>query len=330
MRFDVRARPRTVAPLLTALVLVGCGVSEIASGDDDEAATSSSAKFAGGFTPSHAPYGGFGGASRCTASRTPVVFLHGNGEGTADWFRPASDGGPSVPARFAAAGYRGCELFGVTWLSSAARAQRTMNTHDAGKADLVAGFVADVLRYTGAARVDLVGHSMGVTVGLHAADRGQLWGRLRRFVSIAGGLRGLDSCLPWGTANPLLPACWAQAVYDPDLFGFYPAFNPRLEAGGFRARPAQHPNVQFASIRAGASDEILCPSCGSALFDAAPNLVAQLDVGVGRPAEGDHDDTSGVGHLRARRDTGVIQVNLLTTSCAGAACCAGYTGRCGD
>jgi hypothetical protein len=138
----------------------------------------------------------------------------------------------------------------------------------------------------------------------------------------------LSSCLAVGPANPLAPACGSQNLLDADVFGFYPQWNPRMEAGGFRDRPAQHPGVLFAGIRAGASDEILCPSCASALFDAAPNVRAQLDVGRGSPREGDHDDTSGVGHYRARRDTGAIQVNLLATECAGTACCAGYAGAC--
>ena len=243
---------------------------------------------------------------------------------------PASNGGPSVPAHFTAAGYRGCELFAVTWLAPSARSYKLLNFHDEGKADQVAGFINDVLAYTGAARVDLVGHSMGVTVGLHALDRGGLWGRVRRIVSIAGGLRGLATCVPFGPANPTVPTCGAQNQLDSDVFGFYPAFNPRMEPGGFRQRPAQHPDVGFYSLRAGASDEILCPSCDSALFDAAPNVAAQLDVGVGSPAEGNHDDTSGVGHLRARRDTGAIQVEMLSTQCAGRSCCAGYAGHCVD
>ena len=142
--------------------------------------------------------------------------------------------------------------------------------------------------------------------------------------------RALRPSLPrqQSPANPQTPVCWAQSLADPDLFGFYPRFNPRMEEGGFRDRPAQHPEVLFYGLRAGRSDEILCPGCDTALFGAAPNVRAQLDVGQGSPLEGDHDDTSGVGHIRARRDTGALQAALLTTGCAGAACCAAYAGAC--
>jgi pimeloyl-ACP methyl ester carboxylesterase len=288
------------------------------------------AQFGGHFHPAHAPYGGFGGADDCTPHRTPVILLHGNTESADDWLRADSHGGPSAPARLAAAGYNACELFAVTWLAPQGRTQKLLHFHDEANADLVGGFIRDVLAYTGAKSVDLIGHSMGVTVALHALDRGALWSRVRRFVSIAGALRGVESCLSVGPANPLAPACGSQNVFDSDVFGFYPFSNPRMEAGGFRDRPAQHPAVTFASIGAGASDEILCPGCDSALFDTAPNVRAQLDVGVGAPAEGDHDDTSGVGHYRARRDTGAIQANLLTSECTGAACCKGYVAHCDD
>jgi pimeloyl-ACP methyl ester carboxylesterase len=311
---------------LAASLMVGCAPT--APDGADAVDLRGPASFGGTFHPRHAPYGGFGGAAGCTAVRTPVILLHGNSESADAWLRLASDGGPSAPARLAAAGYRGCELFAVTWLPAASRSLKQLHVHDAAEADQIAGFIDDVLAYTGAARVDLIGHSMGVTVGLHALDRGQRWSRVRRFISIAGGLRGLANCLPWGSANPAAPACWAQSLIDPDLFGYYPLFNPRMEKGGFRDRPAQHPEVLFYSLRAGSSDEILCPSCDTALFDAAPNLRAQLDVGVGQPLEGNHDDTSGVGHLRARRDTGQIQAAMLTTECTGAACCASYAGAC--
>ena len=263
------------------------------------------------------------------AAARAVVLLHGNSESAGDWLRPDSHGGPSAPARLSAAGYSACEVFAVTWLAPRGRSQKLLHFHDEANADLVGGFLGDVLAYTGASQLDLVGHSMGVTVALHALERGALWGRVRKFIAIAGGLRGLQSCIPWGPANPLAPVCGSQNLLDADVFGFYPFYNPRMEAGGFRDRPAQHPGIQFSSIRAGASDEILCPGCDSALFDPAPNVRAQLDVGVGTPAEGDHDDTSGVGHIRARRDTGVIQANLLSSDCEGAACCKGYAGRCG-
>jgi pimeloyl-ACP methyl ester carboxylesterase len=289
------------------------------------------AAFGGGFAPRDAPDGGFGGGA-CVARKTPVVFLHGNADQARTWARASSDGGPSVLAAFFAAGYTRCELFGLNWLAGvdAATPQRTV--HTAARAQRVRSFLDDVRRYTGKAQVDLVAHSMGVTVGLHALEgTGQAAGT-RRFVAIAGGLRGLDSCLNIGPANPLWPNCGAQSLADHDLFGFYPLQNPRLEGSGFRSlgAAATAGSPLFSSIHAGQSDEILCPSCDTALFTPGPNVQAQLDVGRGSPsiAVTGTDDTQGVGHFRAKSDSGALLLVLLGTDCVGQACCASLSGKC--
>ena len=81
----------------------------------------------------------------------------------------------------------------------------------------------------------------------------------------------------------------------------------------------------------------------SAVFDWRSNVESQLDVGYGTPAAGlDFDladwsffallggDGDGVGHLRAKLNTGRIQVNMLSTSCTGTGCCSGYGDVCGN
>lgn len=313
--------------------------------------TGSSNQFAGGFVPSNAPHGGFGGGS-CSVSRTPVVFLHGNGDEAKNWDYPASTGVASVYDTFRAAGYSDCELFGVNYLSAAERATPAFNYHDGSKADLVGDFILDVLAYTGAAKVDLVTHSLGVTVGLHALDYGGLWGKVRRFVAIGGGLRGLSSCYYAGYANPYAPTCGSQNVWAPEVFGFFPhtwyAWNPRMGNGGFRDRPGHRPGVRFFSIRAGYHDQVHCTTAtyysgcyATALFDSYANVAAQLDVGEGTTAgQLDFDfsdwspfnlsggDLDGVGHFRSKNNTGLIQLNMLTTACTGTGCCSGYGGAC--
>jgi len=53
--------------------------------------TGSSYQFAGGFNPASAANGGFGGGT-CTATHTPIVFLHGNGDEAKNWDYPPSTG----------------------------------------------------------------------------------------------------------------------------------------------------------------------------------------------------------------------------------------------
>lgn len=309
-------------------------------------------QFAGGFQPGNAPYGGFGGGS-CTATHTPVVFLHGNGDEAKNFDLPTSTGVASVYDAFRAAGYNDCELFGLNWLSSSERGAPQYNYHQPSKAQLISDFLWDVKAYTGSTKVDVVSHSLGVTMALFAIEDAGMWSSIRRFVGIAGGMRGLTSCTWVGYANPAYPTCGSQNYYNSDIFGLYPhswyTWNPRMGDGGFRDYPSGR-STYFYTIGADIHDEVLCgtasavPGCGtSARFDSRSNVKAQLDVGYGTTAAGlDYDladwtifnllggDADGVGHYRAKNNTGKILLNMLTTSCTGTGCCSGYGDVCGN
>ncbi len=334
---------------ITSCLLLALLASATASALDYQGAAN---QFAGGFQSSNAPWGGFGGGS-CTASKTPVVFLHGNGDEAKNFDLPTSTGVDSVYEAFLAAGYNDCELFGVNWLSPSERGLPQFNYHRPSKADLIADFLWDVKAYTGSSQVDVVAHSLGVTMALFAIDDDGLWSSVRRFIGIAGGLRGLAACTWVGNANPLYPTCGSQNLYNSDIFGLYPhswwTWNPRMGNGGFRDDPAGKSTL-FYTLGADIHDEVLCgtassvPGCGdTARFDSRSNVESQLDVGHGTPAIGlDFDladwtifnllggDSDGVGHYRAKNNTGQIQVNMLTTSCTGTGCCAGYAAPCGN
>ncbi len=312
--------------------------------------TGSSNQFAGGFHPSNAPNGGFGGGS-CTATHTPIVFLHGNGDEAKNFDYPSSTGVPSVYATFKAAGYNDCEIFGLNYLSASERSAPQLNYHTATKAAMVRDFINAVKSYTGKSQVDVIAHSMGVTVGIHGIDYGNLWGSVRRFIAISGGLRGLASCYWAGYANPAITTCGSQNVFDTNTFGFFPpvapGYNPKLDDGGYRDRPSGK-TTQFYSLRAGYNDQIACSTlsyytgCGdTSKFDSYTNVKSQLNVGRGSTAaQLDYNfndwsvyntaggDADGVGHFRAKNNTGVIQLNMLTTTCTGTGCCSGYGYSC--
>ncbi|MEM9291097.1 MAG: lipase [Acidobacteriota bacterium] len=341
-------RPLTVLCLLALSAIVALGAPSVAGALDYSGGAN---QFSGGFSPSNAPYGGFGGGS-CTASRTPVIFVHGNGDQAKSFDTPTSTGVPSAYDTFRAAGYNDCELFGITWLSSGEQGLPQFNYHRPSKADLLSDFLLDVKAYTGSSQVDIVSHSLGVTMSLFALDDAGLWSSLRRFIGVAGGMRGLATCYYVGNANPAATTCGSQNVFNSDIFGLYPhswwTWNPRLGNGGFRDDPAGK-SALFYTLSADIHDEVLCGTasstfgCGNtARFDSRSNVEAQLDVGYGTPAAGvDFDfsdwslfnvlggDADGVGHYRALTQTGQIQVNMLTTSCTGTGCCSGYSDPCG-
>jgi len=276
-------------------------------------------QFAGGFHPSNAPDGGFGGGN-CTATRTPVIFVHGNTVNATFFARPSSSSVPSVYDALRAAGYSDCELFGITYLSPSQQASEPLNYHTGTKAARIRDFIQAVKAYTGKSRVSVLAHSMGVTVALHGITFGNLWGSINTFINVAGGLKGLSACVPVGFANPAFPTCGSQNVFDPNIFGFWPdgaagASNPRTGTSasvGFRREPERRPAVRFFTISGGNADtKVGGDQCR---FNAAAALKAQLNLAID--------------HLSTFSNAGAIMSTMLTTSCTGTACCAGYTGTC--
>lgn len=351
--------PRWVPLLVVGLGLAACGAEDdVLLRDEVEAVTSEeldaagpSTQFQAGFAPLNAPYGGFGGGS-CAARRTPVIYVPGNADDAKYWDFALS-GTDSAYDTFIDRGWRPCELFGINYLSPEEMAEPVSNYHEPQKSAIIGTFILDVLAYTGAEKVDIVGHSFGVTLSLEAMRRYGLGDRVRRFVGIAGGLRGLKNCLVAGPANPLSPTCGSQNWLDSDVFGFHPntwwSPNPRMGSFGFREDPRDFTDTKFYTIRADAHDEVHCstlaylPGCGdTAKFESAANVISQLDVGDGTTAiELDFDysdwspfafqggDSDGVGHLRSARVTGAIQADMLGSACLGTECCDSYLGACG-
>jgi pimeloyl-ACP methyl ester carboxylesterase len=322
---------RSIAPCRAALVLAlvvalgaACTASDDAPADEpqtvqDVTYNGPSNQFAGGFHPSNAPDGGFGGGN-CTATRTPVIFVHGNTVNATFFARPSSSGAPSVYDTLKAAGYNDCELFGITYLSPSEQATESLNYHTATKAARIRDFIQAVKAYTGKPRVSIVAHSMGVTVALHGVAFGNLWGSIETFINVAGGLKGLSACLAVGFANPAFPTCGSQNVFDANVFGFWPdgaagASNPRTGTSaslGFRREPERRPAVRFFTISGGAADtKVGGEQCK---FNAAAAVKAQLNLAID--------------HLSTFSNAGAIINTMLSTACTGTACCAGYAGAC--
>lgn len=143
--------------------------------------------------------GGFGGETKGKVLVfNPVIFVHGNSVDHTYW-EVAADSSVRVDLRrrLRSAGYSDQEIWalsynGATCGSGSLGACATDN--DRNVSDLYA-FMNAVFAYTGTAKVDIVAHSLGVTlVRKTVFVHPELLERVEDFVGIAGGNHGTTAC----------------------------------------------------------------------------------------------------------------------------------------
>jgi pimeloyl-ACP methyl ester carboxylesterase len=147
------------------------------------------------------PVIGFGG-SKGHVEHVPVIFLHGNNDTP---FATACN--PfgyihNLAQVFLDAGYSPRELWGLGYQGdqcdlAASSTNRSAFAHstEANVPDLRA-FVHAVLRYTGAKQVDIVAHSLGVTLAREWMRQDHAWHLVRGLVGIDGPNHGIVNCSP--------------------------------------------------------------------------------------------------------------------------------------
>ncbi|GMS97418.1 hypothetical protein PENTCL1PPCAC_19593 [Pristionchus entomophagus] len=161
--------------------------------------------------------GSYGGktSDEQKVTKTPIIFIHGNSDAALRQFRASSDmvGWENTIDYFQKKGYSSAELYATSWgdtnpLHSASR------KHDCATTQRLRRFLLAVQAYTGADKLSLITHSMGVTLGrkiikggkIQASDGSCDLGTPIRnvdvFVGLAGGNYGLCNCEGMGVAEP--------------------------------------------------------------------------------------------------------------------------------
>ena len=156
------------------------------------------------------PVLGFGAAGAVV--RTPVIFLHGNNDTpfpTAcnpfgyihDFAQFFSDHGYSLSELWGL-GYQGdqCDLIANPTNRSGVAHSTIANVPD------LRAFVKAVLQYTGAKQVDIVAHSLGVTLTREWIRQDRAYHVVRRFVAVDGPNHGIINCSPSPLNYYQLPA----------------------------------------------------------------------------------------------------------------------------
>lgn len=154
-------------------------------------------------------YGGWGGHEYhhtdpgLVAGENPVVFVHGNTRDACDWAAHAS--------RYLQRGYGGDQLWAITF-------ENESPTHDE-MARQLDDFVRNVLEYTGADTVDVVGHSLGVTgIRFWMADSDEFADIDDRFdVGIGPRYDVVDTFVGCAGANNGTSTCGPGCMQGPDI-----------------------------------------------------------------------------------------------------------------
>ena len=163
-------------------------------------------------------YGGKASASDSVVNQ-PVIFIHGNSDAALGQSSTLTGWNSSINY-FISNGYKTSELYATTW-GDANPYLSAYQYHSKPNLQKIRAFIQAVKAYTGASKVDIVTHSMGVTLtrkailggsGNDAANGGSynlgspLTSSVDTFVGIAGANWGLVSCYQTGGSTPTCAA----------------------------------------------------------------------------------------------------------------------------
>jgi pimeloyl-ACP methyl ester carboxylesterase len=174
------------------------------------------------------PVIGFGGGTAGgPVNRVPVIFLHGNND--TPYATACNPYGrmQALAQHLADNGYSTSELWGLGYQgdqcdlgADQTRRSSIAHTNQANVPDL-RRFVRAVLAFTGAREVDIVGHSLGVTLAREWIRQDGAHALVRKLVAIDGPNHGIINCSP-------SPANFWQI---PSLGGFTPGSEVCQELG---------------------------------------------------------------------------------------------------
>lgn len=259
------------------------------------------------------PVLGFGAAG--PVQRTPVIFLHGNNDTPFPTLCNGFGGKiRDLAQAFVDRGYSPSEVWGLGYQGdqcdlAASPTNRSAAAHTtAANVDDLARFVRAVLEYTGAKRVDIVGHSLGGTLAREWMRRDKAYRLVRHLVTIASPHHGIINCSPsplnyfaldaLGGFNPGSAVCVELGAADTP---FLTRLNRKETPGPTRYLALRNADADFVYISA--PDGPFFPAVpaqdrtGAAHdFSASPALLGQRATNVALTGQGAYD-AFGAAHL---------------------------------
>lgn len=121
-----------------------------------------------------------------------VVLVHGNTGSPSHWNNTVD----ALKSR----GYFASQLYLPNWGS---KTNAGSNDHGTTNTSVVKNSIMAAYTNSCTGKIDVIGHSMGVTLAMKAINELGYAGRVNSFVSVAGAQHGLNSCgvYPWNVSN---------------------------------------------------------------------------------------------------------------------------------
>lgn len=112
-----------------------------------------------------------------------VVLVHGNTHSPSDWNKTVT----TLKSR----GYVDSQIFRPNWGS---KTDAASNSHSTANTNIVKSSLQSAKSTSCTGKIDVIGHSMGVTLAMKAINELGYSGYVNTFVSIAGAQHGLNAC----------------------------------------------------------------------------------------------------------------------------------------
>jgi triacylglycerol lipase len=122
-----------------------------------------------------------------------VVLVHGNTGYPSDW--------NNTVATLKGRGYVDAQLYRPSWGS---KTNAAINDHGSANTSVVKSAMQAAAAASCTGKIDVIGHSMGVTLAMKAINELGYAGKVNSFIGVAGAQHGLNSCgaYPFNVATP--------------------------------------------------------------------------------------------------------------------------------
>lgn len=185
---------------------------------------------------------GFGGIKKnYPLKHNPIIFIHGNGGNHTNFIELAK--------LFKKSGYSHQELWGFSYMGFPSKMNAKGDPHSREIKD-IKQIIQTVLDYTGAKKIDIVAHSLGVSLSLYWMEQTQSYAKVDRLVMIAGAPNGFPNVAPSSE--------WRKVWMDENirLDGDQTPFGVKKDKTAHRA-PEKNKRITYIIVYAGKDDRIL-------------------------------------------------------------------------